>query len=167
MDCLKFESIQKLINKKTITVAKLEKCLMLTRFMAKKIFEMLISSGLVLSKSDKVKVIKQAKKGEAMLLISKALTVGEYSKMLSEEQKSISVNTKTCDPLFEDAVRFVIEKQRASVSSLQNKFSIEKARAAKLIYDMECNDYISDNTVLPRLVFIQKCNFKEYFGKEF
>lgn len=50
---------------------------------------------------------------------------------LNEEENNES------DPLYDDAVRFVTESRRASISSVQRKFKIGYNRAARMVEDME------------------------------
>ncbi|MGO3364300.1 MAG: DNA translocase FtsK, partial [Leuconostoc falkenbergense] len=44
--------------------------------------------------------------------------------------------------LFQDALQFVIEQQKASTSLLQRRFRIGYNRAARLIDDLEASGYI-------------------------
>jgi hypothetical protein len=48
------------------------------------------------------------------------------------------------DFLYDDVVEFVIETQRASISSIQRKFRIGYNRAAALVEQLEVNDIISE-----------------------
>jgi DNA recombination-dependent growth factor C len=48
------------------------------------------------------------------------------------------------DPLYDDAVEFVVETQRVSISSIQRKFRIGYNRAARIVEQMEGNDVISE-----------------------
>jgi S-DNA-T family DNA segregation ATPase FtsK/SpoIIIE len=41
------------------------------------------------------------------------------------------------DPLYDEAVRFVLESRRASISSVQRKLKVGYNRAARMIEDME------------------------------
>jgi DNA recombination-dependent growth factor C len=48
------------------------------------------------------------------------------------------------DPLYDDAVEFVTETQRVSISSIQRKFRIGYNRAARIVEQMEGNDVVSE-----------------------
>ncbi|WP_371930714.1 DNA translocase FtsK [Alishewanella sp. SMS8] len=47
------------------------------------------------------------------------------------------------DPLYDQAVAFVIESRRASVSGVQRKFRIGYNRAARLVEQMESSGVVS------------------------
>jgi recombination associated protein RdgC len=48
------------------------------------------------------------------------------------------------ESLYEDAVEFVVETQRVSISSIQRKFRIGYNRAARIVEQMEGNDVVSE-----------------------
>lgn len=48
------------------------------------------------------------------------------------------------DPLFDQAVYFVIEKQKASISGIQRQFRIGYNRAGRLIERMEAENVVSE-----------------------
>jgi S-DNA-T family DNA segregation ATPase FtsK/SpoIIIE len=48
------------------------------------------------------------------------------------------------DPLYDEAVAFVLESQRASISSVQRKLRIGYNRAARLIETMEAAGVVSE-----------------------
>tara|TARA_R110001583_G_scaffold21308_3_gene80844 strand:- start:5405 stop:6559 length:1155 start_codon:yes stop_codon:yes gene_type:complete len=48
------------------------------------------------------------------------------------------------DPLYDDAVEFVVETQRVSISSIQRKLRIGYNRAANIVDQMEVNDVVSE-----------------------
>lgn len=48
------------------------------------------------------------------------------------------------DPLFDQAVAFVVEKRRISVSGIQRQFRIGYNRAERLVYQMELADVVSE-----------------------
>ncbi len=52
-------------------------------------------------------------------------------------------NDEALDPLFDQAVAFVLEKRRASISSVQRQFRIGYNRAARIIEQMEMQQIIS------------------------
>lgn len=47
------------------------------------------------------------------------------------------------DPLFDQAVGFVVEKRRASISGVQRQFRIGYNRAARIIEQMEAQGIVS------------------------
>lgn len=58
------------------------------------------------------------------------------------------------DPLFDDALAFVIDQQRASTSMIQRRFRIGYNRAARLIDDLEQQGYVGPaNGAKPREVY--------------
>ena len=73
------------------------------------------------------------------------------------------------DPLMKDAVRFVIEIQRASASIIQRKFAIGYPRAGRIADKMYEAKFIgpSEGGSKPRAVYITKEQFTEIFGEEF
>lgn len=72
------------------------------------------------------------------------------------------------DPLMKDAVRFFIETQRASSSSLQRKFAIGFNRAARITDEMYKARFIGPSEgSKPGAVYITKEQFSEIFGEEF
>ena len=61
----------------------------------------------------------------------------------SIEVQELSDDSEIDDDLYNEAVEFVIETRRASISSVQRKFRIGYNRAARLIEAMEENDIVS------------------------
>ena len=55
----------------------------------------------------------------------------------------ISESAEDSDPLYDEAVAFVIETRRASISSVQRKFKIGYNRAARIVEQMEQNGLVS------------------------
>ena len=64
-----------------------------------------------------------------------------YDKEMLPEESDLKYDDVE-DELFEEAVRFVIERQMASVSMLQRKFRIGYTRAARLIDEMEARNIV-------------------------
>lgn len=74
----------------------------------------------------------------------------------------------TFDPLMKEAVRFFIETQKASSSSLQRKFAIGFNRAARITDEMYKAKFIGPSEgSKPGAVYITKEQFSEIFGEEF
>ncbi len=73
------------------------------------------------------------------------------------------------DPLMKDALRFVIDTQRASASIIQRKFAIGFNKAARITDQMYEAKFIgpSEGGSKPRAVYITKEQFTEIFGEEF
>ena len=61
----------------------------------------------------------------------------------SIEAQQLNSDTDTDDDLYNEAVEFVIESRRASISSIQRKFRIGYNRAARLIETMEENEIVT------------------------
>lgn len=59
------------------------------------------------------------------------------------ETSAASVDGEQLDALFDQAVAFVIEKRRASISGVQRQFRIGYNRAARIIEDMEAQNIVS------------------------
>lgn len=53
-------------------------------------------------------------------------------------------NGEELDPLFDQAVGFVVEKRRASISGVQRQFRIGYNRAARIIEQMEAQGIVSE-----------------------
>ena len=80
--------------------------------------------------------------------------VRDYAETRNEERISLR---HFDDPLYEEAVSFIIAQRRASTSLLQRKFAIGYGRAAKIMDEMESQGIISakgTNDVKPRDVLI-------------
>ena len=80
--------------------------------------------------------------------ITKLLRESGSPEYIEEVTKSIEVqelnsDSDNDDDLYNEAVEFVIETRRASISSIQRKFRIGYNRAARLIETMEENGIVS------------------------
>ncbi len=73
------------------------------------------------------------------------------------------------DPLMKEAVRFVIEIQKASASIIQRKFAIGFNKAARIADQMYEAKFIGPSLggSKPRAVYITKEQFTEIFGEEY
>lgn len=81
---------------------------------------------------------------------------------LSEEKGSDDV-----EPVYIDALRFIIKSKSASISMVQRKCSVGFNKAGKIIEWMERSGYISPydgNSMKPRNVLITEDEFREKFG---
>ena len=68
-----------------------------------------------------------------------SITAGEES-----ENGSLGLDgDEELDPLFDQAVLFVVEKRRASISGVQRQFRIGYNRAARIIEQMEAQSIVS------------------------
>ena len=71
------------------------------------------------------------------------------------------------DELFKDALKYVIERKKASTSMLQTRFYIGFNRATRLIAQMENMNYIGPSTgAKPREVFITMEDFYSIYGND-
>ena len=87
-------------------------------------------------------------KDEEVQKITKYLRKTGKPEYIEEVTKSIEVqelnnDTETDDDLYNEAVEFVVETRRASISSIQRKFRIGYNRAARLIETMEENGIVT------------------------
>jgi len=73
-------------------------------------------------------------------------------------------SARDADPLLEEAIRFVVKEQEASVSMLQRRFRIGHARAGTLIDEMEQRGIVSEHLgSKPREVLISQDEFEAGF----
>lgn len=71
------------------------------------------------------------------------------------------------DELFKDALKYVIERKKASTSMLQTRFYIGFNRATRLIAQMENNNYIGPQTgAKPREVYLSMEDYYNMYGTE-
>ena len=87
-------------------------------------------------------------KDDEVQKITKYLRETGKPEYVEEVTKSIEVQelnneTDTDDDLYNEAVEFVVETRRASISSIQRKFRIGYNRAARLIETMEENGIVT------------------------
>jgi S-DNA-T family DNA segregation ATPase FtsK/SpoIIIE len=87
-------------------------------------------------------------KDDEVQKITKYLRKTGKPEYIEEVTKSIEVQelnngTETDDELYNEAVEFVVETRRASISSIQRKFRIGYNRAARLIETMEENGIVT------------------------
>ncbi len=81
----------------------------------------------------------------------------DESMMVSDEEIKEEDQSDSDDDLFNDALEFVVDQQKASTSLLQRHFRIGYNRAARLIDDLEQRGYIGpQDGSRPRQVFKQK-----------
>ncbi len=70
------------------------------------------------------------------------------------------------DPLWEDAVRWAVERGQASTSMLQRKFSIGFQRASRLLDEMEVRQIVGPRDgPRPRDVLVSPMELEELFGR--
>ena len=87
-------------------------------------------------------------KDDEVQKITKHLRQSGKPNYIEEVTKSIEVqemlsDNENDDELYNEAVEFVVETRRASISSIQRKFRIGYNRAARLIETMEENGIVS------------------------
>ncbi|GAY74056.1 cell division protein FtsK [Lentilactobacillus kosonis] len=79
--------------------------------------------------------------------------------MVTDEEVKEEEQENSDDDLFNDALDFVVEQQKASTSLLQRHFRIGYNRAARLIDDLEQRGYVGpQDGSRPRQVYKQKTN---------
>lgn len=64
---------------------------------------------------------------------------------LSEEAAGVAAPDDSKDPLFDEAVKIVVESQRASISYVQRRLRVGYQRAARMIEEMESLGFISED----------------------
>ena len=88
----------------------------------------------------------------------------EVFRKYNKRMRPCLTGDKKDDPLYDDAVDYVIEKQEASVSMLQREFRIGYVRATELIGKMEKEGVVSvadkENS---RTVLEERCEFTDYY----
>lgn len=81
----------------------------------------------------------------------------EYQEDFSALPEEVTSNLDQLDPLFEDAVRVVVESEQASVSFLQRRLKVGYSRAARLIDSLEELGIIGPfENSKPREIFLSK-----------
>lgn len=93
---------------------------------------------------------------ELELIVNHCLTLKKFFDQSSDDEPEKKVeptsdsspaddtNADETDPLYDEAVAFIQETQRVSISSIQRKFRIGYNRAAQIVEQMEVNDVISE-----------------------
>ncbi|MDI6666386.1 DNA translocase FtsK [Leuconostoc falkenbergense] len=94
--------------------------------------------GAFISNADVTSVVEFVK-AQQKVQYSEAMTVTDEE--VAQDGSDISDGNSE-DELFQDALQFVIEQQKASTSLLQRRFRIGYNRAARLIDDLEASGYI-------------------------
>ncbi|MGO3624734.1 MAG: DNA translocase FtsK [Leuconostoc falkenbergense] len=94
--------------------------------------------GAFISNADVTSVVEFVK-AQQEVQYSEAMTVTDEE--VAQDGSDISDGNSE-DELFQDALQFVIEQQKASTSLLQRRFRIGYNRAARLIDDLEASGYI-------------------------
>ena len=85
-----------------------------------------------------------------------------------EAQNASPLDEKADDPIFKEALKFVIQAQQATISKLQRKMGLGFGRAAKLIDMMEDRGYITAQPPgnKPREVLITMEEYNQIYGEE-
>ncbi|MDC3180954.1 DNA translocase FtsK [Gammaproteobacteria bacterium] len=89
--------------------------------------------GAYVSDDEVHKVVKEIRK----------LGKPEYITAVTQQQESNIEEQESGDDLYQDAVKFVRETKRASISGVQRKFRIGYNRAANLVEEMERNGVVT------------------------
>ena len=93
---------------------------------------------------------------EAVVDFIKQERPAEYDKQMvvSDSEMAAEAEKEDEDPLFQEALDFVVQEQRASTSLIQRRFRIGYNRAARIVDDMAQRGYISPaNGSKPREVY--------------
>lgn len=78
----------------------------------------------------------------------------------SDENKSVNVDE--LDPFFDEAVAFVIDKKKASISSIQRQFRIGYNRAARIVEQMEAQGIVSEPNHSGIREVLARASFDDY-----
>ena len=159
------ELIEKLLRSKAFTIAKIQKTLSIGYSRACQILDRLDKDGLILSLNEKEKVAKQGKLEEIKTIIKEILDDKIFGIDACYFDENGELDESKLDACFVDALRFVVNEQKASVAFLQKKLQIGYSRAARIIDMMEDLDFISSSSTIPRIVFITKEEFQQIFEK--
>ena len=95
---------------------------------------------------------------EAVVNFIKEERPAEYDEamVVSDAEMEAAQEAEDTDPLFDEALDFVTDQQRASTSMIQRRFRIGYNRAARILDDMEQRGYVSPaNGAKPREVYRQ------------
>lgn len=95
---------------------------------------------------------------EAVVNFIKEERPAEYDEamVVSDAEMEAAQEAEDTDPLFDEALDFVTDKQRASTSMIQRRFRIGYNRAARILDEMEQRGYVSPaNGAKPREVYRQ------------
>ena len=95
--------------------------------------------GAFISNTDVTNVVSFVK-AQQEVQYSEAMTVTDEEIAQDAGDGSGAGNSE--DELFQEALQFIIEQQKASTSLLQRRFRIGYNRAARLIDDLEAGGYI-------------------------
>ena len=96
---------------------------------------------------------------EAVVDFIKDEQPAEYDQqmVITDEEMQQEATQAEQDPLFDEALAFVIDQQKASTSMVQRRFRIGYNRAARLIDDLEQQGYIGPaNGAKPREVYLDR-----------
>ena len=159
------ELIEKLLNAKSITISKIQKIFGVGYSRATQVLDRLDEDGLLLSLNEKEKVAKQGKLEEIKSIIKEILEDKTFGIDAYYFDENGELDKSKLDACVVDALRFVVNEQKASVAFLQRKLQIGYSRAARIIDMMEDLDFISGSTTIPRIVFITKEEFEQIFEK--
>ena len=159
------ELIEELFIRKSITVKTIRNVFKMSDVRAATLFKMIKENGYLLSLNEEEKVLKKGKLEEIKTIIKEVLddkTLGMDAYCFDENGE---LDKSKLDPCFVDALKIVIDEQKASVAFLQRKLQIGYSRAARIIDTMEELDFISNSSTIPRIVFITKEDFQQIFEK--
>lgn len=95
---------------------------------------------------------------EAVVNFIKEERPAEYDEamVVSDAEMEATQEAEDTDPLFDEALDFVTDQQRASTSMIQRRFRIGYNRAARILDEMEQRGYVSPaNGAKPREVYRQ------------
>lgn len=95
---------------------------------------------------------------EAVVNFIKEERPAEYDEamVVSDAEMEAAQEAEDTDPLFDEALDFVTDQQRASTSMIQRRFRIGYNRAARILDEMEQRGYVSpSNGAKPREVYRQ------------
>jgi S-DNA-T family DNA segregation ATPase FtsK/SpoIIIE len=93
----------------------------------------------------------------------------EYSEEMIEKITSspgLDEFSEESDPLIEDAIAFVVEREKASTSMLQRKFRIGYNRAARMMEELQARGLVGpEDGAKPRKVLMTPYQHREYVSR--
>ncbi|MCL2170229.1 MAG: DNA translocase FtsK, partial [Defluviitaleaceae bacterium] len=106
------------------------------------------------------------KEVEAIVDFIKQDTVPEYTEEMIEQITAAPDEpdfSDESDPLIDDAIAFIVEKEKASTSMLQRKFRIGYNRAARMMEELEGRGLVGpEDGAKPRKVLMSPSQHREY-----
>ena len=158
------ELIEELFIRKSITVKTIRNIFKMSDARAMALFKMINENGYLLSINEEEKVLKKGKHREIIDFIKNAIDVLKEESAQAYYDENGDIKVSSLDPLFQTALKIVIQKQIVNTTMIQREICVGYERAVKIVEAMEDLDLISNGLTRPRIVFAKKEDFEELFG---